>query len=401
MLIKRMKTAMIAMLAFTILAGSFAFAGVESKAEESNVIKLSLADALNMAQESNPQIALSKLAVEKAQLAQQEIKYQDKKGKEEEKKEQENNSLNLNPYKLSPSDFEYKYQIELGKKNAEFGLKMAELGVDATLRNIRFGVEAAYYGALAADDNLKICEQALERQQEMQKIAEAKLKAGVIAKRDLMDAQVQVASARAAVAVAESERQKAYINLKKLLNIDSEKEIQLTDKFDYKPMENVPDAQKLVEEALQKRMDIIEAQGKLDIAQLDFDMTSSVYPANTFKYKEKEYALQDAKMSLDNKKKDAEAEVRGILLDLAEAQSNIPVLEQSVETAKESLRLAKLSYEAGTAVRVDVSQAEEMLKRVELQMNQAVFNYNLAKIKLENVVYIPVTLNASGNGSSQ
>ncbi|MDI3480435.1 MAG: hypothetical protein PWQ97_90 [Tepidanaerobacteraceae bacterium] len=381
-----------------ILPGGFAFAQGETKPEEPHVIELSLADALKMAEEANPQVALSKLAVEKAQLAQQEIKYQDKKGKEEEK---ENNSLYSNPYKLSPSDFEYKYQIEMGKKNAEFGLKMAQLGVDATLRNIRYGVEAAYYAALAADDNLKICEQALQRQQEMQKIAEAKLKAGVIAKRDLMDAQVQVASAQAAVAVAESERQKAYINLKKLLNIDADQEIKLTDKFEFKPMEDVPDAKLLIEEALQKRMDIAEAQGKLEIAQLDFDMTSSVYPSNTFKYKEKEYALQEAKMNLENKKKDVEAEVRGILLDLAEAQSNIPVLEKSMETAKESLRLARLSYEAGTAVRVDVSQAEEMLRRVELQMSQAVYNYNLAKIKLENVVYIPVTANTSGSGNAQ
>lgn len=384
MLHKWKKTVLVFLLVSTVLTGGFAAFQADGKAEGQDIVKLSLADALKMAEESNPQVALSKLAVEKAQLAQQEIKYQDKKTPD-----------------IVKNEFEIKYQIELGKKNAEFGLKMAELGVDATLRNIRYGVEAAYYGALAAEDNLKICREALERQQEMLKIAEAKLKAGVIAKRDLMDAQVQVASAQAAVAVAESERQKAYINLKKLLNIDFAKEIELTDTFDYRPIENVAEPEKLIEEALQKRMDIIEAQGKLDIAQLDFDMTSSVYPSNTFKYKEKEYALQDAKMNLENKKKDVEAEVRGILLDLAEAQSNIPALEKSVETAKESLRLAILSYEAGTAVRVDVSQAEEMLKRIELQMNQAVYNYNLAKIKLENVVYIPVTSNASGYGSAQ
>lgn len=383
-LIKKQKLVLISVIITSLVATGFAFAQGEKKAEEPQVMKLSLADALKMAEENNPQVALSKLAVEKAELAQKEIKYQDKKTPEQIK-----------------NDFEIKYGMEMGKKNAEFGLKMAQAGVDATLRNIRFGVEAAYYGALAARDNVKIAQDALKRQEELLKIAEAKLKAGMIAKRDLMDAQVQVARAQAAVSTAELGKQKAYINLKKLLNIDLEKEIELTDAFDYKPAENAVDLNKLIEDAQQKRMDIVEAQGKLDIAQLDFDLTSKVYPSNTFKYKEKEYALQEAKMNLENTKQDVEAEVREILLDLQEAVANIPVLDKSVEMAKESLRLAKLSFEAGMMRRVDVSQAEETLKQVELQRNQAIYNYNLAKIRLENVVYIPVSGGIStGAGST-
>lgn len=388
-LIKKQKLVLISVIITSLVATGFAFAQGEKKAEEPQVIKLSLADALKMAEENNPQVALSKLAVEKAELGLKEIKYKEKKDED-----------NVSPY-FSTSDFDYKYNMEMGKKNAEFGLKMAQAGVDATLRNIRFGVEAAYYGALAARDNVKIAQDALKRQEELLKIAEAKLKAGMIAKRDLMDAQVQVARAQAAVSTAELGKQKAYINLKKLLNIDLEKEIELTDAFDYKPAENAVDLNKLIEDAQQKRMDIVEAQGKLDIAQLDFDLTSKVYPSNTFKYKEKEYALQEAKMNLENTKQDVEAEVREILLDLQEAVANIPVLDKSVEMAKESLRLAKLSFEAGMMRRVDVSQAEETLKQVELQRNQAIYNYNLAKIRLENVVYIPVSGGIStGAGST-
>lgn len=355
--------------------GETADSSKSSAARETDVLKLSLADALKMAEENNPQVALSKLAVEKANLGLTELNYKDKK------------------YKDSPisSDFDYKYNMEIGKKSAELGLRMAQAGVDATLRNIRFGVEAAYYGALAARDNLKIAQDSLKRQQELLKIAEAKLKTGMIAEKDLMDAQVQVAKAQTAVATADAERQKAYINLKKLLNIDLEREIELTDTFDYKPLNEARNFDEILKDALEKRMDIIESQGNVELAQLDFDLTSKVYPSNTFKYKEKEYALNEAKMNLDNTKKDVEAEVKGILLDLAEAESNIPVLDKSLNLAKESLRLANLSFEAGLVRRVDVSQAEEMLKQVELQRSQAIYNYNLAKVKLENVIYIPVS----------
>ncbi|HHW01782.1 MAG TPA: TolC family protein [Thermoanaerobacterales bacterium] len=401
--IKKQKLVLILLMIASLVATGFAFAQGDKKAEEPQVMKLSLADALKMAEQNNPQVALSKLAVEKAELAQKELKYREKKDKESE--EESNNAPSsdlpqIDMFKISTSDFDYKYNMEMGKKSAEFGIEMAQASVDATLRNIRFGVEAAYYGALAAEDNLKISQDALKRQEEMLKIAEVKFKTGMIAKRDLMDAQVQVAQAQAAVSVAEQRRQKAYINLKKLLSIDLEKQIELTDAFEYKPVETLPDIEKLLKDALENRMDIIQAQGKLDIAQLDFDLTSRVYPSNTFKYKEKEYALQDAKINLENKKKDMEAEVRGILLDLQEAGANIPVLDKSVELARESLRLAKLSYEVGMVRSVDVSQAEEMLKQVELQRNQAIYNYNLAKIKLENVVYIPVSGGSLSGGET-
>ncbi|HHV18661.1 MAG TPA: hypothetical protein GXZ27_07365, partial [Thermoanaerobacterales bacterium] len=55
------------------------------------------------------------------------------------------------------------------------------------------------------------------------------------------------------------------------------------------------------------------------------------------------------------------------------------------------LRLAKLSYEAGLIRSVDVAAAEEGLKQVQLQRSGVVYNYNLARLKLENVVYFSVS----------
>ena len=96
-------------------------------------------------------------------------------------------------------------------------------------------------------------------------------------------------------------------------------------------------------------------------------------------------------MQLESVRDNVETEVRSIILDLTEAQANIPLLDKTLEMARESLRLAKLSFEAGIARSVDVSAAEEGLRQVEFQRAQAIYNYNLAKLKLQNVIYIPVT----------
>lgn len=371
-------------LALTIVAGTMAYAqGSDDKADE--VLKLSLADALKMAEENNPQVELARLGLKKAELAKTQIKYSEKKVKDQE----EELGISLT------DNFEYHYNMELGKKQTDNAIALAKAGIDATLRNIRFGTEASYYMALAARDTVKNAERSLKRQEQMLDIAKAKFEAGTIAKKEILDAEVELAKAQAALTQAEAQKEKAYNSLKKLLGIDMDRTIELTDEFDYKPLEEEPDLEKMLKEAMQNRMDLIQYQGSLEVAQLDFDLTSKVYPENTFIYAEKEYALQEAKIQLKNVQDNVEAEVRNIILDLSEAQANIPLLDKTLEMAQESLRLAKLSFEAGLARSVDVAAAEEGLRQVELQRSQVIYNYNLAKLKLENVIYIPVSATAT------
>lgn len=182
------------------------------------------------------------------------------------------------------------------------------------------------------------------------------------------------------------------MNLIELLGLDLDQKIELDFDFVYEPLEEIPALEELLEEALEHRIDIAQAKGQLDIAQLDFDYTKKAYPSITFMYKQKEYALLEAQLNLDDVKTKVEKEIRSLLLDIQDAQTNIPVLEESVALARESLRLAKLSYEAGLLRRVDVDAAEEGLRQVELQHAMVISNYNLAKLKLENVAFISTAM---------
>ena len=69
------------------------------------------------------------------------------------------------------------------KKTTDIGGKLAEAGIDVTVKGIHFGVEAAYYGALSAKENTMIAEAALERQKDMLKIAQAQYNVGTVAKK--------------------------------------------------------------------------------------------------------------------------------------------------------------------------------------------------------------------------
>ncbi|HHY41728.1 MAG TPA: TolC family protein [Thermoanaerobacterales bacterium] len=401
-----------ALLILTLIPASFALS--QEKKSENEVLKLSLEDAVKLAEKNNQQVKLSELGLEKAKLSRQQFRYQDRKVEDaidawkkmtpeqkamiERKMIEEMGEIEGRmAYEMyvaemeGLSGFETSSSMDLLDKQTEIAVKLAEAGIDVTVKGIRFGVEAAYYGALSARDNRLLAEAAAQRQQDLLRIAEAKYKAGMVAKTEVLDAQVQLAKAEANLLNAKSQKEKAYINLKKLLGLPQDKPIELTDSFDYKPADFEVTLEKLIKEAEKNRIDIMSAQGAYEIAKLDFDLSSKVYPSNTFIYKEKEHAMEEARIKLEDTKAAVEAEVRQIWLDFEEAKANIPVLDKALEMAEESLRLAKLSYEAGLVRSVDVAAAEEGLKQVQLQRAGAIYNYNLARLKLENVVRFSVS----------
>lgn len=389
------------LLIVTLLPASLAFAKEDEKAEN-EVLKLSLEDAIKLAEENNQQVKLSELALEKAKLGRQQYRHQDKRIRDaidswEQMTPEEKADMDLEEYMTrlgeyeALSSFDTSSQMDLLDKKTEVYLKLAEAGIDVTIRGIRFGVEAAYYGAISARDNRLLAEAAVERYQDLLRIAEAKYNAGVVAKTEVLDAQVQLAKAEADLLKAKSQEEKAYINLKKLLGLAQDELIELTDTFDYKPVDFDVTLEELIAEALKNRIDIMSAEGAYEVAKLDFDLNSKVYPSNTFIYKEKQHAMEDARIKLEDTKASVEAEVRQIWLDFEEAKVNIPVLDKALEMAEESLRLARLSYEAGLVRSVDVAAAEEGLRQVQLQRSGVIYNYNLARLKLENVVRFSVS----------
>ncbi|WP_296972390.1 TolC family protein [Tepidanaerobacter sp. EBM-38] len=398
----------ILLLILILITSSFAFAQ-ENNESEDGILKLSLEDAVKIAEENNQQVKLSKLGLEKAELAREQYRYQDKKtGKledeikkaieqwnqlpEEKQKELEEEGLKpVNPG--ISSSFEYTYAMDLLEKQTEVGVKLSEVGIDVTVKGINFGIEAAYYGVLLAEENTAIAQAAVSRYQDMLQIAKAKFKAGAITKNEVLDAQVQLSKAEADLLKAESEEEKAYMNLKKLIGLPLDRAIELTDSFKDKPDDFDKTLDELLEAAEKNRIDIMSAEGAFEIAELDFKLSSKAYPSNTFIYKEKEYAMEEAHLKLQDTKSAAEAQIRAIWLDFENAKVNIPVLDKALEMAEESLRLAKLSYEAGLIRSVDVAVAEEGLKQVQVQRLGAIYNYNLARLKLENATYFSVSGN--------
>ncbi len=78
----------------------------------------------------------------------------------------------------------------------------------------------------------------------------------------------------------------------------------------------------------------------------------------------------------------ARAQVIGARAASTSAKQILPIVERRLRAAQERLRLVQSGLRAGTALALEVLQAEEALDQARLELNEAVARYNTAQIEL-------------------
>jgi outer membrane protein TolC len=79
------------------------------------------------------------------------------------------------------------------------------------------------------------------------------------------------------------------------------------------------------------------------------------------------------------------AEVELSQNDLLEAEEKYQAASESIELAREALRLANLRYEEGASTQLDVLGSQLSLRRAELNHVSALFEYQMARYELRLV----------------
>lgn len=331
------------------------------------VKSLSLDQALELALKDNSQVGLAALGVEKAELALEQAEFAKKK--------------RLNS--LSNPDRKDQYaamEIDVIPVQANAGKIIAVTGKAYTDNNIKFGVESAYYGVLRGEKMLEVSQAALVRAKEQLKQAEAKFKAGTVAKIEVISAEAQLKSAEATVNEGKTGVKKAQMALNQTLNLNLETPIKLTTKFKFTSAEEI-DTEKIFQEMKEKDISYVTANEGYHMSQANWDYHQKYYTKNTFVYREAEYAFKEAEVKLDNAKTTLQLNIKSAYLDLKTANDNYQVLTKSVEQAKEAYRLTKLRYDVGMVTGYDLLGAEASLNQADLALLNALYNYNLAKAK--------------------
>ncbi|MBW1768193.1 MAG: TolC family protein [Deltaproteobacteria bacterium] len=310
---------------------------------------------------------------------------------------------------------------------AKLGIDQSEIDFELAKLDLILKVEEAYFDILGADKAVEVTGKEVESLDSNVKVASNFYKVGMIPINDLLQAEVELADAQQnsvrARNISKLARSAFNIVLARPVNAPVEVEDILTYKSetgDFKEyldsaLKNRPEIKILDVNLLQTDQEIRLAKSKYypEVAMTydyikegdDPDVSGSVFhdagrweamavlswtfwewgkTLNSVKEKEsfKRQLIQTRQALLDN----ISLEIKKAVLDLDEADKNIPTTTKAVEQAEENLRVSEERYKAQVTTMNEVLDAQSLLTQARVNYYRALYGHNLAKARLRRAI---------------
>ncbi|TCD48068.1 TolC family protein [Chlorobium sp. N1] len=432
---KVLKALTAALVAVSISAPS----GAEAAAR---TLKLSLTEAISMARENNSTLKAAKSRVEQAEgrIVESRKSYLPSVTLSE-NFTRTNDPLNVFGFKLMQtnvnpatdfgptlneadpiSDFNTSLQLmqpifnrdgAIGRGMAKKAKVAAEYMTARTEETIELYVSKAYYGMLLARQNITAIDQSIATMQRHSREAEKAYRAGMLPKSDKLSTDVRLAELREQKMMLEDGVREAEDALRVLLNLDGDVTIEPTGSFtverelpkaeasatrsDLMAMETYRQlAEKQGEMARAARIPRLNAFARADHHTSDFDTDGSSWMvgvnmqwkifdgmAISGKVQEAKAREREARYSYEAAKSQSVAEVAKALRTMKTAMERITVAGQSLEEARVSLDYIGGQYRTGKAMTFELLMREGAYTYAKMRLNQAKFDYSVARSELE------------------
>ncbi|WP_319585108.1 TolC family protein [uncultured Pseudodesulfovibrio sp.] len=283
-------------------------------------------------------------------------------------------------------------------------------------------VQSNFLSLLKARMDVKSAEDSVARLESQLKVTSAFYEVGLRPKAEVLDAEVDLATARQELLSARNNVSTQEAQLNTLLNVPLEAPIQYVGELKYIPFGLT--LKECLTRAYDHRPDLIMGQKSVEMAEKDVTMAeSSFYPSvnghwdyvtrgddagvngsgyrsestgeywtagvdasmDIFQwgsdyYESKQYQemVKQMQADLENTRLNAGFEVKSSILNLQEAADRISVAKKSVVAAEEAYRMAVARYQAQVGTNTDVLNAQERLSMAEAQLSQALADYGTA-----------------------
>jgi len=304
--------------------------------------------------------------------------------------------------------------------------KLTEESTQASLDNVELtlieSVQSNFLSLLKARMDVKSAEDSVARLESQLQVISAFYDVGLRPKAEVLDAEVDLATARQGLLTARNNVSIQEAQLNTLLNIPMETEVEYVGDLKYVPFSLT--LRECLTRAYDSRPDLVIGQKSVDIAEKDATIArSSFFPkvdgkwdyvkrgtdaglngGGAYNKSSSEYwtAGVEASMSifewgsdyydakkvdegvkrlqaeLENTRLNAGFEVKRSLLSIQEAADRISVAKKSVAAAEEAYRMAVARYQAQVGTNTDVLNAQERLTSSEAQHSQALADYGTA-----------------------
>ena len=313
-----------------------------------------------------------------------------------------------------------------GYQAAKFNYQATQRDVDAAYNQLRLDVSEAFYGALVAQEFVRVAQQSVSLVEEQLAIAEASLDAGAATNFDVLRAKVQLANAKSTLIRGENGVRTAKNAYKTVLNIPLIEDVTVKGTLEIPENHQMPalNLEELIQQALENRPEVRRTQfseqaahKQIDIAKtrrlpdlglfsnyqisqnerltemnriwsVGFQINIPIFDgfATSAAVQQTESVLKQVQLGGDQVKVAVEFEVRGAYLNLLGAQTLIDVQREAVTQARESVRIANLQFKNGIITTVALTDTQLALTQAEVNRLQAYHDYVVGLSRLEKAV---------------
>lgn len=294
-----------------------------------------------------------------------------------------------------------------------------------TLRNVLFDVASRYYDALQAIELLKVAQSQVQRAEETLDATKRQAEIGQIARKEVLQAEADLANAQVNQLIAENQVTIAQTLLKTILRWPEQTDLpQLETPQTPTPIE-LETLNTVIEEALINRPDLQSARKRLEAERyqvlstereagldwrLTIDYTRVFEPEDTANRTFQliaSYPLFDGgfakaragqakslyeanQLLLEQTIRDAVGEIEAVYRSFAQTQKRLVASEKALAAAKENFKAASESYREGASNIQSVSLAQVALITAETNYVQVVYDYYILDFQLKLVTGKPI-----------
>ena len=326
-------------------------------------------------------------------------------------------------------------ELEYALENSKLSYAMQELSIERQ-------VTQQFYSVYQQQKNLSTARDEYNNQKQNYDIIKNKVDAGLVAREELFQAEVNLATSESAVHTAEINYENAKDNFKILLGIDLNEDVMVLPNTEITTV-NV-DATQAVDYALKQRMELRQHQITLEqdlfsiiraksenefkgsiTARIGLDALGDK-PGNMYsnptdneqigislnipifdwgsrkaRVRSSELAMESDQINLDEEKKNITLEVRQICRNLPTLIRQIEIKRQNIENAEHTYEINLEKYRNGNLTGMELQQYQNQLTSAKQEYTNAIIDYKIELLNLKiqtlwdfetNQSYLPVDL---------
>ncbi len=307
----------------------------------------------------------------------------------------------------------------------KLGVDLSKTDVETVKRDIILQVREGYFNILRAEKFLEVAHQTVKQFTAQLEVTKAFFEVGIVAKNDVLQAEVRLANAKQGLVRAENDLLLAKASFNLLLRNEIDAPLKVVDILSYSPFPLT--FEESLQEAFSRRPEIKVAELKIEQAKEGVKIAKSGFfptinlsgnysrisdePLLIGGYRGERWTIQGiATITLgdwgktaykvgESKVKVTQAEnaklqlIEGITLDVKNgyqvmrvAERNISVAEKAIEQAEENLRMNEERYKHQVATATDVLDAVTLLTQARMNYYGALSDFHIAKARLERAM---------------